>query len=69
MEKLVQALTFSIVFSPFFFLMLVFTSYKPSKNKSIKKHIQEEYIQKPLKSIGFLLLIILLMTITLYTML
>lgn len=69
MEKLVQAVTFSIVFSPFFFLMLVFTSYKPSKNKSIKKHIQEEYIQKPLKSIGFLLLIILLMTITLYTML
>lgn len=71
MEKLFQALTFSLVFSPFFFLMLVFTSFKPSSSgkNSIKKHIQEEYVRKPLKSLGYLLLIVLLMTITLYTML
>lgn len=51
--------------------MLVFTSFKPSSSgkNSIKKHIQEEYVRKPLKSLGYLLLIVLLMTITLYTML
>lgn len=71
MEKLSQSLIFSVFFSPLFLLMLIFTSYKPieSKKNTIRNHIQEEYIEKPLKSMGYLLLIIFIMTIALYTLL